>query len=109
MKQLVSLKLNKKDRKEEKAKFSDPFYGSEFPWGTRVELDDNALEKMGLKVGDFSVGEEVRMMAKCVVIAVQQRKDTDGRVELQIESCFLGVKDDVDKAFEEVSKDKASK
>jgi hypothetical protein len=98
MKNLVSLKKSKNSEASgEVEEYTEP----EYPWGTRVSLENDSLEKM--KITDLpEVGKEMMMMAKVKVVETSSRENEEGKkrrsVDLQI----------TDMAFEEEKKDPAT-
>lgn len=67
----------------------------DYPWGLRVRLNDEELDKLGM--ADLpAVGAEMQLMAKVSVVSVAQHEDDskDGKhrdVELQITDMGLDV------------------
>lgn len=110
---LSDLKITEEEKKKRKkdmeATCCGPVGGDDYPWGTQVEFGKEAIEKMGVSLSDFGVGDEIRLAAVCKVVAVSERDKGRGRIELQIMKCGLAPDDNVDKAFEQVTKDKAPK
>jgi len=91
---LVDMKLDPKERKEEqKSMMVDaPLY----PFGTSVDLDNEALSKLGMDELP-EVGEEYTLMAKVSVTSVSSNQYGAGeksrRVCLQITAMGLGDAD----------------
>ncbi len=59
----------------------------EYPYGLRIDLGKDALKKLGLSVGQFTVGEQVCLECKADVISIRSSKgryDSSENVELQI-------------------------
>lgn len=59
----------------------------DYPWGTRITLNDAILEKFDCDIGDFKVGEV--LLLKCVARVTGLSSDStamgpQGRLELQI-------------------------
>ena len=85
MSKLVDLKMTKKEKKE-----SAPTAVSgmpDYPWGTRLSLNDEALEKLGMKTLP-RVGDKVQVTGVGVITSVSQHeseKREDRNVEIQIQ------------------------
>lgn len=80
---MISLKISKKDDKEEMNE-AEPVgsVGNRYPWGTRINLDNDSLDKLGI-VKLPTVGDKIMIEGKCEVISVRQSEDGKS-VELQI-------------------------
>ena len=77
---LKSMKLNKKEQKDaELGVESEPV---EFPWGLRLQLDDEAVTKLGTP--SLRVGDEVLVAAKATVSSVSSHESKEGEVDLNI-------------------------
>lgn len=90
---LKSMKITKAERKSrEKSMEATPMLdGDEYPYGLRINLDNDAIDKLGLKKLP-NVGTTMRLEASVRVVEVSQnsRQDRDHRrVELQIEKMDL--------------------
>ena len=98
MPKLVSMKITPKEQKarmEGKPMEADaPMY----PWGLEVQLDDSALEKLGIDVGDLAVGEYKLLIAKVEITSISSNESKGGgdnqRASLQIVECCLEDGDD---------------
>ena len=66
----VDLKRSKKEIKEE---ISVSEEGPDYPWGTRMHLGDDELQKMGNPTA--AVGEEFEFMAKARVRSISEHSD----------------------------------
>ncbi|MEI6281984.1 MAG: capsid staple protein [Alphaproteobacteria bacterium] len=69
----------------------------EYPWGLRICLTNAELEKLGLKVGDCTVGGTIHghFMAAITSVSSDQRESgSSDRVELQIKQMCLESEDD---------------
>lgn len=55
----------------------------EYPWGLRIDLNDDSMKKLGLTADKFSVEDEVTCIIKCKVTRIESREDTydDGKKE----------------------------
>lgn len=107
---LSDMKLSKSEQKRhggEVSLASDS--GPEYPYGLRLDLEDDALRKLGIKTLP-KVGSKMRLEAQVTVVATgtNSREDQESRrVELQIEKLGLtsqarsmeeAVRDGIDKA-----------
>lgn len=87
---LVSMKMTAEETKE---------YGTmemeapQYPYGLSIDLDDGALEKLGITALP-KVGAEMMITAKCVVKSVSSNQmqggDAESRVCLQITDMEIG-------------------
>ncbi len=86
---LTSLKITKKEIKEREKEMSvglGSSDGERFPYGTRLDLDNDTIEKLGIK--DLPpVGATMMIEAKVTVIGSRQsatKERTNRNLELQI-------------------------
>jgi hypothetical protein len=86
---------------------SDSYY-EKYPWGLRINLDNDALKKLGLKLSALTVGGTVDVTAKALVTSLssdQNMENTDqkvrNRVELQITDLMVADSEDFGSAFKE--------
>lgn len=87
---LVSMKLSKADR--EKSPSASPAADAPaYPWGLSVNLDDQAIEKLGIKLP--KVGGKLRLEALVDVTSVSSNESKEGgknrSVTLQITDLCL--------------------
>ena len=90
---MISLKLPVKKSLAE-AKMAEVDYPQEpaYPWGTRIDLNEEAMNMLGLDADDFTVEDNIKVVAKCKVCETSKREYTDHegniqydqRIELQI-------------------------
>lgn len=92
-KKLTSMKITKAERKAREEKYSKPIElgGDVYPYGLTVRLDQQALEKLGIKSLP-KTGRKVRLEAVCSVTSTRDEKragpggaNHDRNMELQIE------------------------
>lgn len=72
-----------KDRPEEVTDYEEEKY----PYGTRIDLNDESLKALKIKIDDFEIGESVMVVGKAEVIRISKSasKDYDNKtLELQI-------------------------
>jgi hypothetical protein len=65
----------------------EPYDEDKYPYGLRIDLNTESLEKLGLSAADFTAGGEVTIKASCDVISVrseQRQKKSHESVDLQI-------------------------
>jgi hypothetical protein len=97
---LVDLKLTKKEKKE-----SAPCAVSgmpDYPWGTRLSLNDEALDKLGMKTLP-RVGDKVSVTGVGVITSVSQHeseKRDDRCVEIQIQQLAVNAGGKLDDKLE---------
>lgn len=88
---MVSLKLTRKDAKEE---VGIPPDLPEYPWGTQLHLDEDEMKKLGLKEMP-PVGTEYPIEAVCKVIGTSERETQDGkRATLDVQIIAMAIGDD---------------
>jgi hypothetical protein len=77
---LVSMKITKADRKAQQEKYAtaSPVDGDAYPYGLTVRLDNESLEKLGLDVSDYPVGDTVMLIATCEVCETSARQSVVG-------------------------------
>lgn len=73
---LTDLKYSKADIKEETAEFKSPEM-PEYPWGLQIRLEDEELQKLGVK-NLPQVGAEYHMTVIAHVTSVSQTQMADG-------------------------------
>lgn len=82
---MKSLKVDKKkDAKSSVAGLVLSSENREYPYGLRLDLNDDTLKKLKMSVQDFSVGDEVLIKAKATVTNLGQDEDDGDRLSLQI-------------------------
>lgn len=88
---LVSMKMSPEEAKEYGA--IDIGEAPQYPYGLSIDLDDDALEKLGITALP-KVGSEMMITAKCVVKSVSSNQmqggDAESRVCLQITDMDVG-------------------
>ena len=93
---MKSLKISAKKAKE---KMTPTLVGSDedrYPYGTRIDLDQDALEKLGIK-NLPAVGTEMMIECKVTVIAVREsasQENTSRSMELQITAMDIEADED---------------
>lgn len=99
----VDMKLSKKDgdRLNEPTVSGAP-EGPRYPWGLTLRLENESLEKLGIKEMP-DAGTECEVMAMAKVVSVEKREVAGGKsrrhMELQITKLAIGHSDD-QKSFE---------
>jgi hypothetical protein len=87
---LVDMKMSKAEAKEQTEPTSSDL--PQYPWGLNLHLDDDELEKLGVK--DLKVGSDVVITAKCSVTSSSSHKsmlgDSSSSVDLQITEMEIG-------------------
>jgi hypothetical protein len=89
---MISLKLSKKERKN--AVTASPEPGPEYPYWSRVNLDSDTLDKLGLDFSKIRVGQAVSLVAKGEVVATLQATEKEERYNdtcITIQMTDLGV------------------
>jgi hypothetical protein len=93
MSKLVSMKVDRSSREEKSEAISTPGDAPMYPYGLNVSLDEDALEKLDVGVGDFKIGAELVIVAKVRVDSLSSNASIAGgdsaRVGLQITDLCL--------------------
>jgi hypothetical protein len=93
MAKLVSMKVDRSSREEKSEAMPSIGEQSAYPYGLSLSLDEDALEKLGVDVGDFKVGDELAIVAKVSVDSLSSNSTVAGgesaRVGLQITDLCL--------------------
>ncbi len=94
--ELPSLKLTKKQRTSDAPEpvISEKYEGPEYPYGLEITLEKDCLEKLGLDIDDFSVGNTVDMVCLGEVTRTHESagKDQDNAsVGIQITNMAMKV------------------
>lgn len=86
MKNLIDMKRSKADMKEESANTPVSESQEQYPYGLRIMLDKDELEKMGMKKLPI-IGDEFMIEAMCKVVSVSENASENNEtssVSLQI-------------------------
>lgn len=92
---MISLKLAK-SKKNDSPQLASDSSDDGYPWGTRIDLNKESLDKLGIKTLP-AVGSEIMIECKVKVIAVCEsanERDTSRSVELQITDMDLELDED---------------
>lgn len=87
---LVSLKRSKKEKKREAKAMTSPSMGEDYPYGTRLELDDDTLEKLGCDELP-EVGDEFELHCVAKVRSVSDNSSDYGDGESRHRSMSLQI------------------
>lgn len=107
---MVSTKRSAKDLKP--SAVTEKYTPDPYSYSTRLCLDKDLLDKLGIRPTDFKVGQNVTVQAKAVVRSLRQSEGKDhssNEVELQLTSLGLektpsgGLRAAVDKAVKDAS------
>lgn len=93
---MISLKQSAKKMKAGETPVSMDYEPDEYPYGTRLDLNKDTLEKLKIKTLP-AVGDEIMIECKAKVIAVREsanERDTSRSVELQITDMDLELDSD---------------
>jgi len=63
-----------------------------YPYGLRLDLDSNALGKLGIKMTDWNFGDKVEISGKAKIVRMGSHESWDGKneaIELQITDLAL--------------------
>jgi len=101
---MKSMALGQKERKKYALEpcGSDRNKGPKYPWGLRLDLEDETLKKLGIDVSELSSGSEVTLRGKAMISGISVN-DSDGKkrssLSLQITHLELPVEGDFAAAF----------
>lgn len=87
-KDMVDMKLTKKEKTSSSVVGEDQYSGPEYPWGLQITLGGSEMKKLGVSAEDYAAGDEVviECMARIQVISLRDTlggKATES-LELQI-------------------------
>lgn len=88
MAKMVSLKLSKKEAKSEYGEVATPSKDTpRYPYGTRIDLDTDTLDKLGIDLSDYDMNDTCTITAKAVVVGKNesQRQGGDPRKSLDLQ------------------------
>ena len=88
---------------------SDDSYYERYPWGLRLTLNNEDLNKLGIKINDYNVNSEIKIEAKAIITQVSSRQSSDGlnstnsdnSLELQITDLSINDMGDFNESFKE--------
>lgn len=97
---LVSMKISKADREAKTKNGSIATDAPAYPWGLGINLDDDALEKLGLDVADLKVGATMTLIAKVDVTSLSsnESKGSDAHSSVGLQITDLCLEDGATKA-----------
>lgn len=101
MKKPVDIKRTKADKEAEKKRWDQPYTGDDYPYGLKLELDNETITKLGL--GDMDADETVMIMAEGFVAndTVNKRDGKTVRnVTIQISKLAIDQAEEDDDASE---------
>lgn len=76
---LTNMKLTSKEKKSYSTVSSGlADKGPDYPWGLTINLEKEAINKLGIDIRNMKVGAEVSLMAKAKITSVSERKDNEG-------------------------------
>lgn len=88
---LTNLKLTKKEKKD--TTDAPSLAGtSSYPYGLEVRLETESINKLGLNIQSFKIGEKVKIEADTEVIEISNNESEDGNrktIRLQIQNLGL--------------------
>lgn len=93
---MKSLKISAKKAKEKNQPMVAMSEEDRYPYGTRIDLDKDSLEKLGIKTMP-AVGTEMMIECKVTVIAVREsasQENTSRSMELQITAMDIEADED---------------
>lgn len=110
---LVSMKRSKKDLKGDKSDEPVPVGESDpYPYGLEIRLHDDEISKLGIKIKDYSVGDEVMIVARGSITEIRAEESMRGTETRQSETMEIQITDmkvqdpkSYDESFKEASED----
>lgn len=110
---LINMQRPKPKKDEErlsKPEASDSYY-EKWPWGLRIRLRQDELEKLKVDVSKFSANQKVAIHAMCFVSEIETSQSVDDKgktkddncMELQITDMEIINSNDFESAFEEAT------
>lgn len=84
---MVDMALDLQDDKDVSNCIPSDCAGPRYPYGLSISLEDEQLEKIGVDISDWEVGDLFHLHAMAKITSKSSRDTTDGsknRVELQI-------------------------
>lgn len=79
---MESMKLSKREaRKLGGECVAEPSGGPEYPRGLEINLEKEQFEKLGMSIGDLSVGDKVNTNAVARIKSLSMREDVDDYYE----------------------------
>lgn len=112
---LVSMERPKPSVKEEtKGQAIDNSYYEKYPWGLRLDLGNDELDKLGIKISGYDVDSVVNITAKALITSISSsqsldsgsKKSSNNRIELQITDLAIEDLADFGTAFKEATDEK---
>lgn len=111
MKNLVSMKLDKKAKKDKEATCcAEPADKPEFPWGLRITLEKEQIKKLGGLECDVSDTVGVQAVGNIVSVRKEKIQSDNGEssrhtIEIQLTDIDVVTDGDFEKAFDKASKE----
>jgi len=90
---LTNLKLTKKERKRELEEVPTTAEGELYPWGLDLRLETESINKLGLDIKSFKIGDKVKIEANTEVVEISSSRDGirhQKTIRLQVQD--LGIK-----------------
>lgn len=69
------------------------YSGPKYPWGLELRLETNSLEKLGVDISKFKVGQELPMdiMGRVTGISINERENGERSACLTIVAAKIGI------------------
>lgn len=81
---LTDMELPKRSKKEMENTIGSVYEGDKYPYGLRIQLETEALNKLGLKPSNFKIGQTVTITAKANVEMVSEREAKRGNDSMEV-------------------------
>lgn len=93
MMNLKSMKM-KAEKYEPEAVGSSPGKGDQYPWGLRLNLGNEEIEKLGLDFSGLSAGDTVAIIAKATICDLSEREELEaGEGKEVYRNCSIQIKE----------------
>ena len=84
---MIDLAMSPQEREKQSPALSSDNAGPIYPYGTSLRFDNEILEKLGVDISDWEVGDMFHLFSMAKVTSKSENDTTDGKrccVELQI-------------------------
>jgi len=83
MPKLINMKMDDADRKNTALEAAQPTKesGPAYPWGLSINLEKESLDKLGIDLSDYAVGDKISLVADCYVKSLRQSESYEGNYQ----------------------------
>lgn len=78
---MIDLAYTDEEREEYKERLcpiDEDYKGPKYPWGLEFSLEGKSLEKLGVDIGDFKIGQELPLNGVAKVVGLDQHEREEG-------------------------------